>query len=79
MYSYRTLERDDNVSKKKETLKLDELKNITDLYKQLTPANRYLLITVSGLMLANQGAEVGQHIRQPCARGNKCSTDEESA
>jgi hypothetical protein len=40
-----------------------EIKILADMYKQMTPANRFFMVSASGLLLASQSsAECGKEV-----------------
>ena len=41
----------------KKTVSEKELKELVGIYKQMTPANRFFLVSASGLLLASQSAD----------------------
>ena len=41
----------------KKTVSETELKELVGIYKQMTPANRFFLVSASGLLLASQSAD----------------------
>ena len=40
----------------KKTVSEKELKELVGIYKQMTPANRFFLVSASGLLLASQSS-----------------------
>lgn len=51
--------------REKSTVQEKEIKMLADMYKRMTPANRFFMVSASGLLLASQscvedGAETGK-------------------
>ena len=41
----------------RKTVSEKELRELVEIYKQMTPANRFFLVSASGLLLASQSAD----------------------
>lgn len=40
----------------KEEVRMEEILDLAEVYKKLTPANRFFLVSASGLLLASQSS-----------------------
>ena len=40
--------------KEKNEVKEEEIRELAEMYKQMTPANRFFMVSASGLLLASQ-------------------------
>jgi len=53
--------------KEKTEVREEDILNLTEMYKKMTPANRYFMVSASGLLLASQSSaksdSVGKALR----------------